>query len=71
MLQHNTTRHSSRIFYFICGWSLASMQKHKQKLYQYIKDCEAGAGRTPLFRKRKYFSAFLKGMTGALIDNPF
>ena len=45
-------------------------EKVDVRKYQYIKDCEAGAGRTPSFRKRKYFSAFLKGMTGAL-DNPF
>ena len=38
--------------------------------YLAIKDCEKGAGRTPLVCKRKYFAAFLKGMAGAL-DNPF
>ena len=28
--------------------------KHEQnKTYQYIKDCEAGAGRTPSVRRRK------------------
>ena len=33
--------------------------------YQYIKDCEAGGGRTPSVRKLKSIVAFFKGMPDA------
>ena len=59
----NIVFYVARLIIFVRVVKERDLNRLKNK-YQYIKDCEVGAGRT------QYFAACLKGLIGAL-DNPF